>query len=567
MSATFNWSYRPGVPNKYGITIAASADDVKPSNCGYVALFGNDITGNGSRQKPWRTISRVPSTYGYVIIAGGVYREVEFASENILVGDGDVIIDGTQLTSLKSLAACNIKFRNLSPGSFNTFRRDSFDCIFENVINSFSGLFGATATWINTILNNANNLVIAPSNLGSYQNTTFYKCDNVQFPIPDGVGCMYSLVFHSCNLWFKYPSFIDYSLFYNCKFAFGGNSAPAMSSGYISLNTIADLRAAHQSAFETLTINFPNCLVTDPKFNNVNIGDFSLAIDSPAKSRSYRGTFIGARSIGQSIRPRVSEVDGAFELENAINLTTTDDSIILTDRSINGQVDTKPIINLPGREILSLPTYGINADRNGQYIDSIADLSPFTYSAGDTLPIPMPFIVETGAINYNGSIYQAGERGTTTAAATSFTTVANGVIREILEAPQRHTVMARFSDGGENVMAGSDLTIGYYYFVASGSVTYEGTTYNINDVFKATTTAPFSGTGTIIVAFSTESFQHYEPGAKPTSNNIGDSRTGAIIRGNGDPAYVRGELGVKEFPINAKFIQIRYIIRTSNLKP
>ncbi|HWZ35389.1 MAG TPA: hypothetical protein VNW51_04480 [Mucilaginibacter sp.] len=111
------------------------------------------------------------------------------------------------------------------------------------------------------------------------------------------------------------------------------------------------------------------------------------------------------------------------------------------------------------------------------------------------------------------------------------------------------------------------LSVGYYYYVASGSVTYDSVTYNAGDVFKAVDTNAFSGSGSVMLSFSTEVFQHYEPGIKPTSNNVGDARTGAIVRGNGDPAYVRGGLGVQEFPINAKFIQIRYMIKANNLKP
>jgi hypothetical protein len=66
---------------------------------------------------------------------------------------------------------------------------------------------------------------------------------------------------------------------------------------------------------------------------------------------------------------------------------------------------------------------------------------------------------------------------------------------------------------------------------------------------------------------STEVYQHYEPYSRPLSNNAGDSRAGAIVRGNGDPAYVRGGVGVKEFPINAKYMQFRYHLKAGNLKP
>src|SRR4051812_22141378 len=80
MSATYNWAYRPGVPNKYSVGISAGADNVRPANAYYVALFGNDVTGNGSRQLPYRTLGKIYTLINdynqyYVIIAAGVYRE------------------------------------------------------------------------------------------------------------------------------------------------------------------------------------------------------------------------------------------------------------------------------------------------------------------------------------------------------------------------------------------------------------------------------------------------------------------------------------------------------------
>lgn len=127
--------------------------------------------------------------------------------------------------------------------------------------------------------------------------------------------------------------------------------------------------------------------------------------------------------------------------------------------------------------------------------------------------------------------------------------------------------MARFSDGGASVLSGTNLTSGYYYYIVSGSVIYNSVTYNSGNVFKAVDTNPFRGSGGVILALGAEAYQHYEPDIKPTSNNTGDARTGSIIRGNGDPDCVRGGLGLKKFPINAKFIQIRYYIRANNLKP
>jgi hypothetical protein len=338
-------------------------------------------------------------------------------------------------------------------------------------------------------------------------------------------------------------------------------------AGYTQVNTIADLRDAHLAAYPSgIAFNFPGCITDDPLFNNYPIGDYTLQFSSPAKNLSYFGTYVGACSIARPLKARATESAGDFEFSSAVNLTIADDSLTLTSSAADARIDTNVIVNVLGRELASFPAYGFNADRNGQYIDSIADLATSVRSPGDTLTVPASYEVGDGAIVYNGNAYQAGTRLTTVAGQTTFTSVSSGVLREVMEAPERHTIMARFSDGGSAVTAGTALDTGYYYYVQSGTVNYNGTDFTSGKLFKAADTNPFSGSGTVITAFGTESYQHYEQGTKPTSNNTGDSRTGSIIRGNGDPAYVRGGPGVTEFPINSRFIQIRYMIKVNNLK-
>src|ERR1700761_8213437 len=100
MSATYNWAYRPGVTNKYGFTVPAGADNTRPTGWCYVALFGNDVSGNGSRNYPYRTLTKVFSlgiSPLRVVIGAGVYREAAAWTSQLigltLIGDGDVIID------------------------------------------------------------------------------------------------------------------------------------------------------------------------------------------------------------------------------------------------------------------------------------------------------------------------------------------------------------------------------------------------------------------------------------------------------------------------------------------
>ena len=339
------------------------------------------------------------------------------------------------------------------------------------------------------------------------------------------------------------------------------------SGSFTSITDVATLQALVRTVYP-LNQAFNHSIFADPQFNNPSIGDYTLSFSSPAKNASYFGTPIGCNSVGYSLKARAVEADGGFDFSTNVNLNIADDSITIVDTSQIASIETKVIVNSIGRELSNLPTFGFNADRNGQYIDSIPDLSGLTVSAGATaLSMNTPYFVGVGDIQYSGNVYLPGDRFTTGSTDTGFTTTSSGVVFEILEAPERHTVMARFSNGDGFIYSGATVTPGYIYFVDGATMSYNGLTYSVGSTFKAVNSGTVSGGGTLIIAMSTESYQHYEIGIKPYSNNVGDVRTGAIIRGNGDPNYVRGGINVTEFPINSKFIQIKYILQISNLTP
>lgn len=586
MSATYNWAYRPGVTNKYGFTVPTGADNARPTGWCYVALFGNDNTGNGSRNYPYRTITKALSLGGVnVVLGSGIYREaatITYSNTFSLIGDGDVIIDISYIGILINGGLSNGGLYNIEiRGNGSSVIGNSYwlsangykDVVFNGSFLSTNSTLDAPFT--NCIFKNYSGQL----NISDYatentvvKNCTLVNCNNVC--LNNASNILDSCIFYSCNIsatahlvYFN----ARYSLFFQCNFklsdgtAAGGVLYPSVPTGYTYYSTIEALQAAYLALYSTLS--FTGCIISDPLFNNLTIGDYSLSFSSPAKNLSYFGTFVGARSIGYQIKASITESTGSFDFSTNVNLVIANDSITLADPTQNGSIKTNIIINSAGRQIQRFPIYGFNADRNGQYIDSIPDLDTIVKNAGDTLTITASYLVETGAITYNSALYQPGDRLTTVVGQTTFTTSTGGTLREILEAPERHTIMARFSDGGSSVISGDALVSGNWYYVVSGSVTYDSIVYNAGGGFKAIDTNVFSGSGSVIVALSTETFQHYEPGIQPTSNNTGDTRTGSIIRGNGDPAYVRGGYGVQEFPINAKFIQLYYIINVSNLKP
>jgi hypothetical protein len=558
--ATYNWSLKPNIPNRYNLDIEDTPDDIKPSNAVYVALWGNDITGNGSRMYPVRTFEVARFMAATLIVGSGTYREIARIGGQGYA-DGDVFVDnmingeaatlrlfGFRLDLKDNLDLYNSAFSIVNCNG--VVKINSSDSLKYCIINS------KTRIEVDSSLT----LSVSESGNNTFINSKVYpNGGNSSTPI-SYVSCFYFSIFDGCDFTFqKYGSTVlppiwDYCLFHNCRFRM------LETDSYISIDNNEDLIAFIKTVHPDY-IGLQNVTFADPKFNEPSVGNYSLAFDSPAKNRSYFGTFVGAQSIGYSIKARATEADGDFDFSTNVNLNVLDNSITFVDDSAIGSIETIVKPNLIGREFGRAPIYGFNADRNGQYIDSITDLSETTVSSSELLTENTPYIVEIASITYGVNVIQAGQRFTTTDVQTFATE--GGVCREIIEAPQRHTVMARFFNGGATKVVGDALTVNYWYYV-TGTVTYNSTVYT-DQVFKAIDASSFTGSGIVIEAMTDQVYQHYEPGIKFTSNNVGDVRTGEIIRGNGDPAYVRGN--GKEFPISAKFLQIKYILQPNNLKP
>jgi hypothetical protein len=593
MSATYNWTYQPGKTNPYSITINSSANDVMPSNACYVALWGNDSTGNGSRMFPYRTISKAVALCNtgsiangsYCIIGNGVYRESIPSFNNgkylHLVGDGDVKIDGYTLSVTIAFVSpqaywYNLKIWNLTIQQ-NSQNFNFTDCsFFGTALSSNNAMSFNSCTFNNCILRDYNGAM--PSFI-LYGNT-FYKTyiNLTQYPILTNTQ---NNIFHTCNIDFIGAATqqfnMDFVLFYQCNVrcsttvsistVYYPNATP---TGYTYCSTISTLKSTLGAYFTAQTSFCPYSQITDPLFNNLSYSDFSLSFSSPAKNMSYQGGYIGAKSIAYGLNPKANAVTSDFENDTANNITIADNSITFIDPTQIGTIITKPIVNSAARELQRFPVFGTNADRNGQYVDATADQASGTLSAGNTLNAGVPYSVEQGAITYNGTVYQPGDNFTSLESSPgTFTTSAGGVVRETTEAAARENIEVRFNDGqNPQITAGAALEALGRYYVVSGSITYNGTTYNAGQVFKAdnTGTNTFSGGGAIQLIFhDSDPWYYFEIGTKPQSNNNGNVRTGAIVKGNGDPNFDRTPANV--FNINQKFIQIRYTLQPNNLAP
>ena len=587
MAVTYNWSYKPGVANKYGLTVAASADDVAPSNVFYVALWGNDATGNGSRLKPFRTINKAATTSGgaNIIVGNGTYREVIGGFSKFVYADGNVVLDFNLTGSASSILAGStfygVTITNYAyqiglkgSGQYCQF----IDCTITNCpdVNIRIQNVGQTPVLSRTLIKSCTRVEFSIS-IGTIINYTISDCLLVVFTeATPPLNILRDFIINRCNVQFTNRTIVDYCCLYQCNVKFSSSTVlpsvfyPETPATFTQVNNITDLRNAHVAAFSGASIyNFPNSIVANPKFNNASVNDYTIALDSPARNLSYFGTFVGAFSITRALAIKATGTLSAFDNSSAVNINISDNSLTLIDVDANASIVTKPIDNTAGREMQKLHTFGINADRNGEYVDSTADLANTTISAGTTLSVSTPYVVEIGAITYDGNVYNAGQRFTSkSSSAGTFTTSTSGVVREILESPARENVEARFSDGAlttvDNTATLEELA---WYFVEGNTVTYNGNSYAVGTFVKALTgITSFTGTGLLRKVFSdTDAYFYFEINQKPTSNNVGNSRTGAIVRGNGDKDFDRTAANV--FPINKKFIQLRYTIQVNNLTP
>ncbi len=581
MAATYNWSYKPNVPNKYNVIIPITDDNVRPAGFAYIAPWGNDDTGNGSRQYPYRSFKYVydnTSSFTICILGSGVYREDTINDAKLgwsLIGDGNVIMDGTtkQYWGLSGLFASNIfniTFKNYIIGITGFYTNNYVDCKFIDIPKPFSGSNSEGNTFSglkNTLIKNANDLYFnyrATSGADYIKNCTIINSNiTVNNFYIESYEQLQNVIFYNCRIKFQnaIPKAIG-CLFYDCEISIDNGTT------YKLYTDIADLEADIAILYPTEPKGLFNCLIADPKFNNLTIDDYTLAIDSPAKNLSYFGTYVGAYSITKALGVKSDVALSSFDNDSAVNLNISDNSLTLIDVDEIASIVTKPIDNTMGREIQKLHTFGFNADRNGEYVDSTADLSTTVLNAGESLNPTTPYLVEIGSITYGSNVYNAGQRFTSSPAGGTFTTSTEGALREIIEAPARENVEGRFSDGAlttvDNTGSIEELA---WYFVESDSVSYNGNEYPIGSFLKVLVgITSFTGSGLLRKVFSdSDTYFFFEINQKPTSNNVGNSRTGDILKGNGDKDFDR--TGENVFPISKKFIQLKYTIQVDNLTP
>lgn len=528
-------SYQSGI-----FTIPSSVNEqTPPSDVFYVAKWGDDITGNGSRDRPYLTINKVSGsgTPRLIVIGTGVYREAcSQPGIMIFVADGNVTIEGTGINNFMSTAQGGYTFIGFKITNFLNIGGGGAQycvalqsCVVSNILGVVENrsLTSNNNIYynINRFFDNTANGMTAQAFSRYLQKNTFVNIKNVEFLLPSNVpfGSIYN-IFKNCNIQYRAATRADYNLYHNCNFRFKSTAGTQptglpedsgntyIPSGWMTTRptTPAEIQAG-QVAASFSGVGFANSLVADPLFTNIALMDFTLQPTSLARNLAYEGTFVGAKSVGTPLKFRLVEGQGDFKFSSNVNLTIVDDSATLTNSASTATIESN-VIDLGKDKVLrAISMQGLLGDRNGEWVDSSTDLDSGITASGSLVP-NQSYIVETGTLTYNGPTYTIGQKFAAVSGATTYTGV--GEARRIIEAPNRVCYEMRFSS---------------------------------------------------ISAVDCESKPYYkfEFDTQPTVNRTSDVSTNPIQYGNGEVLFRRGTNQV--FIISGQWIQIRLNIQNNNL--
>jgi hypothetical protein len=517
-------------------TIPTVADNIRPSNAVYLARWGNDTTGNGSRMYPFKTTQKAKDTLSAnnIIIIDKNYiiqeENWDIGSINAMF-DGMGLVDATGKTYAISSHSAHLHNAIVKNAIyFSALMRFSLtNVVIQNVskittdINGSSGYIPIFKFVIFDNIYGTDNIMCIPGAVVGSTNITIINNLDIKFK---SVQPYYNITrkWQKCIIKNSNITFIDTfefadTVFHNCNFRFGTtnttnpttlpNNGTTVPTGFEHITDINILRTRYEAAFGT-TNSFPNCIIADPKFNNEAAKDYTLAFDSPAKNLGYDGLFAGARGVAKS--------QAATTQIYTNNIQVVGGKASLVNDTIPGTVRF-PIVDL-GKvsEIRRINFNGGHAARNGIYVDSVKDLAAVETLPGETLTVGSYYVVEQGPVTYNSVVYPIGSTLLSVSGGTnSVSTTGGGVVRKIENNPMRTAVKIKFSD-----------TLG--------------------------TTAHFDSL----------TWHHYNLDEKPTANRQGDVGTGIILRGNGDPAF--DQTPAKVFPVFARYYQIEADIKPGNLK-
>ena len=583
----YNWNFIAGttVPTLSSgalsqTAIAASAENVRPSNAVYIAYWGNDTLGNGSRDKPFRTITQgntvVGNTTTIFVFGEGLWNEGGFTYTGIRSyvanSQGNVIFEGTGISSFSN--------SNNSTGElFFGIKISNY-----NIISPISYSIGFVKCTIKNV-----NQIKGANNLGSYVYMQDTECISTILNTVGGAQSDYSRVFKNNSFFncqiifttnatsFLATKFANYNnVFKSCQIRITGanvvspefwvidpnNTFNFAASGgtFSSYASLAALRTAFITAWPTQTTNFVNCLYTDPLFVDSANDELSLQLASPARNFSFDGSYTGAKSTAFAWNLNTDVIAST-------NITNTSGVLSLTTDALS-EFTLKALDLGSEYELNTFPIQGNIAVRNGEVLAYTRDLSSSSVSAGTgVLTLRKNYVVEMASITWNTNILTIGSKFTPTGSESlDFTTTSAGVVREIIDSPARRSGLLRFKSSlsGSAISSGTGvLTIGSDYQVI-GTATHNSIAYTNAQTFRAANTA-FTGTGTVKEVFNSSDnyFPYQLNGTKMTVNRVGNVGSGVISKGNGDITFDITPANM--FAVFGRYIQAKIVVQNDNL--
>ena len=573
--ATYNWQ-----PNPYFTTNR------------YKAPTGSDTTGDGTANKPYRTIQKcIDSGGSFIQCAPEVIREQWTGSPSLYFENGCIIdhFSGGELRgSILGGKAINSRLSNFVVVVKNIF--------IKGVVASPS--FSSTQR-TGVMLKNTGiaSIGLTQGSYSPYDNSTIIghlltMSSSTVVSYPNGLN---RCILASCDVVVPFnlstsANAFDFNLFHNCRYKFGNDSvflSQVQLETTYGVTGIDAVKAYHQAKFGTSDA-FNYSKVADPLFNNPDYDDYTLQTLSPARHMSYDGTFVGAKDIAFPTFAYADDLGHPNALYNAsknANTLVANNSITLVrnpDGSAvgNGAITEKPKDMGKIYELKTNQSSYIFADRNREMLDVNADINlNAPISAGTPLISGTVYVSEGGSSVYNGVTYPNRSRITAVDSVQSFTTAEGAVYYAIREYPNRYTNYIRYKQTvpGTQIPAGTDvLTAGSWYRVFGNSITWDAKGIPVGDSFQAVAgKLSFTGSGVVVEEFSeADVYSEIIIDAPIKCRRVGNVITGAIDAGtdgkpltNGHKEYYNATNKPRaEFSIFARYIQKDWILNTGMLK-
>lgn len=387
--------------------------------------------------------------YWQVVVSSGVYNETINGTNALVVGDGNVILDGASNGSLVytpsfRVAMYNVTIQNyaqlISAGGYAVHNVNLVKCVVRNL-----DTFGSAGR--STMVVSAQNTLLdhAPRNPVYDQMHLSFDLDHVTalgavFASRDYLfvnGTIYSTFRNSyadadCVLG-KPANGVFLLQNSNFQGTLGTSAAP------FTYQRLADFQLSNANAAV-------NCVSVAPGFNNPLAGDYTLASTSQMRNLAFDGGYVGAFGIGINFSG-LADADtltnsqwnsqlGAFVLQNSqspglIEFVVKDfqRNWILEEALLVGQED-----GVDNQTVDSTLSYEVDSFGAPANVQSGALMATYSY-----------WITGYDTVTYKGQVYYAGQFFSCTADDLTYTSSGAGKVVRLVEAPNIRLYEMKFS--------------------------------------------------------------------------------------------------------------------------